>query len=235
MTEISSLKDPYNVLTQYVRLILDAKLLKSVHCVVYGSRVYGTARLDSDWDIYCIVESELSIEIDMHNNDTKIDLTIRSIDMFEKDIRTGQPLSVEVLLTPREFVLIQDEKFNELTKTINLRSPEMRKAIRHGFSERASWAEVRARKKLIDGDVLCALKSLYHSYRIFGFGIQIGLHNTINDWSWGKEYLDELLSLDPKILNDQSLRASYKKWTKTGCIECKQDSIQTQFKNVLPK
>lgn len=237
---------------QYLKTITDAKSLKPVHCVVYGSHVYETARPGSDWDIFCIVEpltetetgtetetksvtDSKSISLDIHNTDSKIDLTIRSVDLFLKDLRDGQPVAIEVLLVPKKFVLIQSQGFDQIKDSINLNCPEVRKSIRHGFSEKASWAEVRARKKLKDGEILCALKSLYHSYRILGFGIQIGTNGTITDWSFGKDYLQQLLGLDPLTLDDQSMRTSYKLWAKTGCSECGKDSIQTQFKNVLPK
>ena len=225
-------------LFQYLKTILDSKLLTPMYCVVFGSQIYGTKTPNSDWDIYCVVEQDShnsSVLFDIHDTELKIDLTIRSIDLFLKDIKSGQPLSIEVLLTPEKYQLIQCDQISQIGNTINFNNPEMKKQIRHGFSEKASWSEVRARKKLKDGEVLCALKSLYHSHRILCFGIQIGTYGTIIDWEQGKEYLKELLSLDPNNLDDQYMRQSYKKWTKTGCSKCKKDSIQTQFKSVFPK
>jgi len=237
---------PYDDLIKYVETTLGTNTIpmRPIHCVVYGSHVYGTATSDSDYDIYCIVESSgdsmnqftASITIDIHNTDSKIDLTIRSIDIFMKDIKSGHPLAYEILFSPQKFKLIQSEEINQYMDSMNvINNSEIKKQIRHGFSEKASWSEVRARKKLADGEILCALKSLYHSYRILGFGIQIGIYGKIVDWECGKEYLKELLSLDPRMLDDQCMRMSYKKWARTGCIECKKDSIQTQFKNILPK
>ncbi len=229
---------PRIVLLQYLKSILDEKSLKLIYCTIYGSHVYGTSGPHSDWDIFCVVDddnnSKVPISLDIHNTDSKIDLTIRSIDLFEKDIKSGQPISIEVLLIPKKFILFNDNRIDQLCNGINMQSSEMKKTIRCGFSEKASWSEVRARKKMKDGKISCALKSLYHSYRILGFGIQIGLHGTIIDWSQGNEYLKELLSIDPKMLDDQSMRTSYKKWAKTGCSECDKDSIQTQFKKLLP-
>jgi hypothetical protein len=236
---------PCDDLIKYVETTLRTNTIpmRPIHCVVYGSRVYGTATSGSDYDIYCIVELSgesnhlpTSIIMDIHNTDSKIDLTIRSIDIFMKDIKSGHPFVYEILFSPQKFKLIRNEEINQYRDSMDVvNSFEIKKQIRHGFSEKASWSEVRARKKLADGEILCAMKSLYHSYRILGFGIQIGTYGKIVDWESGKEYLKELLSLDPRVLDDQYVRMSYKKWVRTGCIECKKDSIQTQFKNILPK
>jgi len=143
--------------------------------------------------------------------------------------------------------------------TTSSTSPSIKHTLRRGFSKTASVSEVRAplgapkgaplgapkgaRKKFKDGEINHALKSQFHSYRILLYGIQLGAHGTIVDWTLltegylrstaANDYLKELMFVDHSTLSDKFFRESYKLRVKTATDEA--ESIMTQFKLALPE
>lgn len=249
-------------LIAHTQMILKEKQLVPTFCAVYGSHVYGTATELSDYDIYVIAVPDpdaekknneaIQVSYDLHQeknekdmsvigttSDKPIDLTVRSFDEFKASVRKGDPQAIELLLTPEQFVLMGSEQFTEFKNTVDMKAKQVRQTIRSGFSEKASWAESRARKKFKDGEIKIALKSQFHSYRILFFGIQIGLTGQIYDWGIANDYLRALFSVPEIDLNDQYFRDSTKEWTKTKLLTKKDHGIDgtvaTCFKIALPK
>lgn len=109
--------------------------------------------------------------------------------------------------------------------SMDFNDPSLKKILRKGFAEKASWAEVRAKKKLRDGEIKIAIKSQFHSYRILLFGTQIGINGKIVDWKAANEYLIELKNNE---ITEEFLKYSYKKWVK-------ETGVETNFKKTLPK
>src|SRR5579883_411179 len=101
-----------SIVEKMTEQLCDEKKLKLVHCSLYGSIVYGTWKKDSDYDLYVIFESLDSLEIDMHNQvfklddkDIKIDLSIKSTDVYKKLVNSCDVIATEIMFTPTEYIL----------------------------------------------------------------------------------------------------------------------------------
>jgi hypothetical protein len=164
------------------------------------------------------------------------------MDLFKNSVMNGDPLEVELLYTPDEFVLVKTSTFEAFRSTLDFKSAEFKEIVRKGFSHKSSIAECRARKKFADGEVETALKSQLHSYRILLYGVQIGLTGAIFDWKHEsiKEYREELRSVNPSDLSERYFRDSTKKWLLQKAVKISEEcsvtgSVTKQFKTLLPK
>lgn len=147
-------------------------------CYVFGSRVYGTSKKNSDWDIKLIANgtrSNLEMKHDIYN------IHIITPQDFQDQLKQHKPGSVECVLAPDEFkIKTGDFKFD-----MNIPS------LRHSFSHTSSNSWVKAKKKLLQNDYEIGIKSMFHSLRIPIFGIQIAKTGKIHDfseanWIWKK-------------------------------------------------
>src|SRR5690606_20681238 len=73
--------------------------------------------------------------------------------------------------------------------------------LRRSISGTSSNSFVKCKKKLRQGDYYIGKKSLFHSLRILGFGIQIALTGKIVNYSAYNHYLDMIMD---KNTNDWS-------------------------------
>jgi predicted nucleotidyltransferase len=159
------------------------KLIKG--CYIFGSRVYGTASDDSDWDIILVANAPSP---DVEYNVGKFNIHIIVPDLFEKLVRDNHIKAIECIFAPQwaqlkpypiEFVFKPD-------------------SFRHNVSHTVSNSWVKCKKKLEQGDYYIGIKSLFHSLRIVSFGIQFAVEgyivfSTMNyvwddlnnrEWSW---------------------------------------------------
>ena len=173
----------------------------------------------------------------------KIDLMIRGIDEFKKLVSNGDPQAIELVLLEKslasDYILIKSDEIDLYIQSLDFTDKEFKQHIRSGFSEKSSWAEVRARKKFLDSEIQIALKSLYHSYRILCYGIQIGLYGQIKDWTIANPMLEELIAKPTNELTEQYFKYEIKLWARTKLLN-KTDhgidgTVTTAFKNALPK
>jgi len=141
-----------------------------LHCSLYGSRLYGTWNETSDYDVFIIVNEDID-DLDIHDetykindNDTKIDLTIRSIKRFNEMVKFCDVHAIEIMMSPLSAILFEDTEktVKVIYESFNPKDPETALAIRKSFSAKSDWAEVRARKKLIDKEYKVAIRSVYH-------------------------------------------------------------------------
>lgn len=242
-----------NYIKDYIKPILDTFHMIPLFCAVFGSYVYGTNTINSDYDVYLICQQDPTYKKNVkvftgdsnhnYNDKINIDLMIRTLDQFKHSVSIGDPNAIELLLSPDEFIIHTSDIFQDFKKSVDFTDPIVRKAIRTGFSEKSNNSEVKARKKFIDNEIQIALKSQFHSYRILCFGIQIGSKGYIYNWSIANDYLEELISDIPKF-SEQYFRDSIKLWLRTKPIDKVlfqldndklNGSITTCFKNLLPK
>jgi predicted nucleotidyltransferase len=241
-------------IVKYVKSVVSELQQIPVFCAVFGSWVYGTARTDSDYDVYVVCKPDIDSKNIKSTDIThgaytetdpiskKIDLMIRSFDEFKKMVSIGDPQAIELVLessSVSDFILIKSDEMDVYVKSIDFSDKTFRQKIRSGFSEKSSWAEVRAKKKFIDSEIDIALKSAYHSFRILWFGIQIGLYGYIKDWTIANPMLEELKSKPTNELSEQYLKDMIKLWARTKLLNKAEHGIDgtvtTAFKNVLPK
>lgn len=223
-------------LFEIVKKVVDSDIL---FCSLYGSIVYGTWIPDvSDYDIYVIVSGK-EIEKDVHgngynydgsiNNDTgiKLDFTIKSLDRFNILLNNCEVEAIEMMMIPNEYVLCDTLEIKEKFRSGFVLSKETKMLIRNAFSKKSDWSQDRANKKLKDGEYKLAIRSLYHSYRIIKFALQIAEHNNVIDWKEANDMWQELSLIPKENLTVELLKELYKKYVKNGLL--------TEFKNKFPK
>lgn len=150
---------------------IDESILK---IYLYGSRVYGCHTKDSDFDFIVVVRSDnddLYYTVDTGDRN----LTVYSEQMFIKKIKEHHISALECIF---------QDKDDPYLKYFELHLPTLRRSI----SAVASNSFGKAGKKMKQGDIYIGKKSLFHSIRILGCGIQIAVLGRIerfdlaNDW-----------------------------------------------------
>ena len=165
--------------------------LKDYHILavyMYGSRVYGNARKDSDWDFIVVTQggSEKAFNHSMEPadglnqfSDNLININFYSLMGWADRLTACEPSALECVYLPDEFILRNDVMGPVNARVRRLMGEKEHRnlvAIRHAFSAKASNSWVKAKKKLTvekDYNDLVGKKSLWHSIRIIDFGIQI--------------------------------------------------------------
>lgn len=153
---------------------------------LHGSRVYGTASEKSDYDYICVVEDDFfTKEILVEGNH---DYHFVKEGDWIKKCKDNHLDFCECYFLPA------DCKIKETFR------PELvieKPKIRANFSHIASNSFVKCKKKLTvekDYDPYIGKKSLWHSFRILMFGIQILESGKINDYSCANFLYDEIVN-----------------------------------------
>lgn len=194
-----------------MQLTLDATQLldQYPYYCPYGSQVYGTAEPGSDIDVLVV---DPSVEPNVHETldfgAFKLDLHIMTDRLFQAKLAGHDPVAMECWsLHPNGW-------------EFPLHLPTLRSAI----SQKVSHSWVKARKLLtVEGEVYRAQKSLYHSFRIAGYGIQLATQGRITDWGQYNSYLDEV----------RALPADWDVWDST--FRPRNRAIMTEFRKVAPR
>lgn len=138
----------------------------------YGSRVYCNVRPDSDYDFIVITTKKINEQF----SDRLINVNFYTPEEHQKRLDDHEISALECYFLPNEIKLIEKRKFNfklDLSK------------LRHSLSAKSSNSWVKAKKKLTvekDYDYNVGAKSLFHSFRIIDFGIQIAENSKIIDY-----------------------------------------------------
>lgn len=164
---------------------------------IFGSRVYGNASKDSDWDILIIANTP-SPEVEI--KDPKFNIHILSEDRFREGLKQHHIRALECIMAPEWAKIQENIKFDDFQ--LNMSS------LRHSISHINSNSWVKAKKKLAQGDYYIGLKSLWHALRIVMFGSQIARWGYIKDWDCTNYIWDELTFKDqPHYMRNK------KQWT----------------------
>lgn len=146
----------------------------------YGSVVYGTKSKQSDMDAIIVVECDGELNYDVRN--WGCDFTVYSESSFIKKIDEHHISVLECIFQ------FKSDPYREYFK---LDTEKLRRSI----SSVSSNSFVKCKKKLSEGEIYIGKKSMFHSIRILGKGIQIAKFGEINDYSWANHFLDELFSM----------------------------------------
>jgi predicted nucleotidyltransferase len=141
---------------------------------LFGSHLYGTNIIGSDYD-YVIVSDSVSDE--KHIETTEIDIHIYSESKFRDLLENHDIQTLEC------YFQMDDELRGYLD--FKLDKWKLRKTV----SSIANNSYVKCKKKLIDGEIYIGLKSLFHSIRILDLGIQIAKNQQIDFTSKCDEYV----------------------------------------------
>jgi len=150
---------------------------KDISIYLYGSRIYGTNKENSDYD-YLIINKKI--------NNQEIKHKIVNLHLYTEE-------HFQEILNEHKIVALEVYFYNNINNFIfNLDLQKLRKSI----SEKASNSWVKCKKKLTveQGEYYIGIKSLFHSIRIIEFGIQIAKYGEIKDYSSANYILEKLNS-----------------------------------------
>lgn len=180
-----------NMLTEILtRSKLDVNNLIAVY--PYGSRVYGNARKNSDYDFIIILKNKTNDQF----SDNLININYYTAEEHTQRLNDHEISALECFFLDQSLVIF--DNMHPLNKvrhhfTFNLHLPTLRKSLAAKSSN--SW--VKAKKKLTvekDYDLNLGRKSLFHSFRIIDFGIQIATHNKIVDYGSCNALFNEIMN-----------------------------------------
>ncbi len=178
----------FNIPTDLIIKEIGIHPLKIRNLYLYGSRSYGTARPESDWDIICITaalleheEKRLKIENDLLN------IHLITPDKFQRGLDNHDMMNLECYFSPG-FARLQEK----IELKFNLNKKKLAKnIIAQSFN---SWQG--GKHKLEGGDIYRGLKSIFHSLRMLMFAIQIAEHGKITDFSQANYLHNEINDSD---------------------------------------
>lgn len=169
--------------------ILDTILSKTdthidniINIYQYGSRVYGNYNNSSDYDFIVIVSDKTNNQF----SDRLININYFTPEEHQNRLDEHEISALECHFAPDEFIIHETMRFRF---DLDLNS------LRHSLSAKSSNSFVKAKKKLTiekDYDLNIGRKSLWHSFRIIDFGIQICEKGTI-DYSSMNELFKEIM------------------------------------------
>lgn len=175
---------------------------------LYGSKCYGTYTEESDYDINVITYNNIG---NFEYSYNKYDLHILSKKHFEQLLLNNDIQALEsILYNPK---ILEKHIFN-----FEINDHLFRKNVSSICSN--SW--VKAKKKILQNDILLGQKSLFHSIRIPIYAKQIKETNNIYDWQAANKYWDNI-----KEIEDWDILKSKYKNIKNKCM--------TDFRKLCPK
>ena len=162
--------------------------LKVKNIYVFGSRVYGTSRDGSDYDII-LVGSNLIAEEEKKTKigDVLFNIHIVTPDVFLSHLKIPNIKNLECLFAP-EWARLQE----------NLILPteiDIKKLVKNNLAQSySSWQG--GKMKIQKYDFYRGLKSVFHSLRMLMFAIQIAEHGKIIDFSAANHLYSEIVDSD---------------------------------------
>lgn len=204
----------------------------SLHGIfIYGSSVYLNKE-PTDVDVIVVTDTSIIMDDFINSDGIKLDLHIIPLQEFKNRLQDHDVVIMECIIN-NEKCILTDALKNILDSFVL--EPQ---ALRSSFSKVSSNSYVKAKKKLIvpeTYDVLSSMKSLWHSFRILQFGIQIIYHyKSKSDFNWQVSNdlwdsivldYEKLANPDPEI-HWRHLNSKYKSL---------RSSLNTEFRKVAPK
>jgi predicted nucleotidyltransferase len=170
---------------------LDIRDLVAVY--PYGSRVYGNARKNSDYDFIVVTTNKTNEQY----SDNLINVNFYTPDEHQQRLSDHEISALECYFLPDEKVLynsfhsLNRKNRFEFTFVLNLVK------LRHALSAKSSNSWVKAKKKLTvekDYDLDLGRKSLFHAIRIIDYGIQIATYKKIVDYGSCNKLFEDIMN-----------------------------------------
>ena len=181
----------------------------------YGSRIYGCAGQQSDYDMIAVYDTPAD-KTDFEGQN--ISITAYSQAKFNAVLAEHEISAIECVSLPDDAVLLA-----KANPKFVLSLPTLRSSI----SEKASHSYVKAKKKLTvakDLDPYRGKKSLFHAFRIIKFGCQIAKYGKVVDFTAANNYWQDIVL--NKCDDWQFYHAKYKP---------EFNSLMTEFRLLAPK
>ena len=156
--------------------------LKIRNVYLYGSRVYGYNKEDSDFDVIMVAPNLIK---NSEIKDVNYNIHIVTPDSFKEELQKCKITYLECVYAPEWAILQQKEKYD-----LKFSKNKIKKEIlAQSFS---AWRN--AKFKMNQGDTMRGVKSAYHSFKILHFGIQMIQHGKIINFSECNELHEEFHS-----------------------------------------
>lgn len=166
---------------------------KVIAAYFHGSRVYGCNTPDSDYDLILVINVE-SIDTDYINCEN-YDMSLYTKGQWDIMAQENDCDFMECIFLRNDFKL-KEEYVPAYTIDVN--------KIRSNFSKKASNSFVKCKKKLTiskDYAPYIGKKSLFHSFRLLQFGIQILKEGRIIDYGSANSLYQEIVENDSNDWN----------------------------------
>lgn len=162
----------------------------------YGSRMYETYDADSDYD-YIMIAKNVDGEYQISHED--INITVYSESKWNSKVDNHDIDALECL----------SQYSDNYSGISGIDTAKLRSSI----SRTASNSWVKCKKKLtVETDSRrVAIKSLFHSFRIPMFGIQIAKHGVVHDFHQARRLWVEMMPLLSNDVGWDEINETYKK------------------------
>lgn len=178
--------------------------LKVKNIYVFGSRVYGTATSDSDYDVIVVANSMDEKREIVHKD---LNIHVHTPDKFIRDLKELDMHNLECIFAPDSAKIM--EKVNYADANFKINPDKMKYAAMNQSFNRFHTAKT----KILDGDFHRGIKSLFHSLRILLFSIQILRDGRINDFSEANRFWSDIkidMQLTKDIANEEDMWRYFK-------------------------
>lgn len=191
---------------------------KIVGIYPYGSILYGTANEKSDLDLVVIVD--MSEEDYLQYESQEYDIHYMSINHYKKKLEEHDIMALECFYNNNPIL--------KYSVDFELNKPQLRKKISAICNN--SWAKAGKKLELVDEDDYIGLKSLFHSFRILSFGINLASKNEINYTKIGDidalDFWNEILNYYAEGYRWEEFKLKYKQ---------QHNNMATKFRELAPK
>jgi len=159
---------------------------KVLNVYLIGSRIWNTARPDSDFDLIVVVKNGYNCEHSLHGKN--VDATVMSINEFKA--RVGRMEFLETICTylPAEHKLLE----NIVISPINVDVIAWKKIINYRISRDLAYANKNESK----GKLKRAYKTRFHALMTLALGIQLIKNGKITDFGIVAKYYDKCWDID---------------------------------------
>lgn len=181
---------------------IDARLLNLYQL---GSRVYGTANEQSDWDFMAIVTHTVFLPDDGEHylwecyDDGEINVALYDAHYFGLMVREHRMEAIECVCLPRQYVWLEKKQF-----VLELDLDVLRPMVSWITRLRMSMAQKR-----MTLEPYKAKKCIFHAIRYIVFALQVVEHGKVVDYSAANHYLKEIM--DHPSSEWEGLKAAFQK------------------------
>ncbi|MFA5313542.1 MAG: nucleotidyltransferase domain-containing protein [Methanomassiliicoccales archaeon] len=147
--------------------------LKVRNIYLFGSRVYGSSKETSDYDIMVVAAHVLSKD---QFSDGKYNISVHVPNVFEDDLRAHDIIALECLWAP-DFARLQEKIDYARTFVLDIGKFKVK------LLSQSHDAWYRAKMSMRESDILRGQKRVGHALKILLFGIQIANFGKIVDFT----------------------------------------------------
>lgn len=164
---------------------------KANYIIPYGSRVYEVSDEESDYDLV-VISTDPTLDDTVHETHSNIEYKIINKNDYQTLLDNQDIVAIEAYFCESYFA-----RGNLKNLQVDYSYKVDKQKIRHVFSQKSSNSWVKCKKKLTVevGQERAGVKSLFHSFRILYFGIQLCTHGKIVDYKEANHIYDKIIEI----------------------------------------